>query len=38
LLEDLDLDKVAEELREEITQRKGQKRAKLIKRIYKKII
>ena len=33
LLEDLDLNQVAEELREEITQSKGQKRAKLIKRI-----
>merc|ERR1712054_700794 len=33
LLEDLDLNQVAEELREEITHSKGQKRAKLIKRI-----
>ena len=33
LLEDLDLNQVAEELREEITNSKGQKRAKLIKRI-----
>jgi len=33
LLEDLDLNQVAEELREEITNSKGQKRAKLKKRI-----
>ena len=33
LLEDLDLNRVAEEAEEEITQSKGQKRAKLIKRI-----
>ena len=33
LLEDLDLNQIAEELREEITNSKGQKRAKLIKRI-----
>ena len=33
MLEDLDLNQVAEELREEITNSKGQKRAKLIKRI-----
>ena len=33
LLEDLDLNQVAEELREEISNSKGQKRAKLIKRI-----
>ena len=33
LHEDLDLNQMAEELREEITNSKGQKRAKLIKRI-----
>ena len=33
LLEDLNLSEIAEELREEITQSKGQKRAKLIKRL-----
>jgi len=33
LLEDLNLAEIAEELREEITQSKGQKRAKLIKRL-----
>ena len=33
LLEDLDLTEIAEQLREEIAASKGQKRAKLIKRL-----